>query len=104
MKTGHYLATTLIPLAPPFESSLIPVAANFDVLAVAPEYVLVRYEGIRVWKPRHHIEGNAVCTTEKVVADDGYRMIAAPVLETDAELECVFLPRMRRVEDLLLCA
>ncbi len=104
MKTGHYLVTKPIPLASPFESGQMPIAANFDILAVAPEYVLIRYEGIRVWKTRSHIEGSAVCTTEMVVANDGYRMVPAPVIDNEPEIVWPWAPHMRRAKRPLSCA
>ncbi|MDK9702519.1 MAG: hypothetical protein OEL20_05220 [Sulfuritalea sp.] len=96
MQTGHYLATQPITLGSPFVAKAIPVAANFDVISASRDYVLIRYEGIRVWKPRHHFDGRAVCTAKKVVADNGYQMIDPPPSTDDVEFRLPYAPHLRR--------
>jgi hypothetical protein len=95
MKPGHYLATKPIALACPFEAREMPIAANFDVLQTGPGYVLIRYEGIRVWKPVAHLEGRAVRTAGKVVAEDGYRMMPPPII-TEPTIVLEWTPQLRR--------
>jgi hypothetical protein len=57
MKTGRYIATHAVPLAPPFSAHEIPADTAFDVLGTDRDLVLIRFDGLRVWKPAAHLAG-----------------------------------------------
>lgn len=78
-----------IPLSSPFISDEIPSATAFDILAEreADGLVLVRFDGIRVWKSRAHVENRATFWRELPAEQISTRTIVAeprlPAVEAD---------------------
>lgn len=76
MKPGHHIAVSDIELREPFDAKALPRGVKFDILEVAGDRALLRYGGLRVWKPVADFEKKAVCLLPgQVVADDGYHMV-----------------------------
>lgn len=75
---GHFMATRDIPLSTPFDSPVIPAGDTFDIHDISGANVLIKYEGIRVWKSREHFFGCITCLLpNQIVADDGFHLIPA---------------------------
>lgn len=60
MKPGRYVATAAIPLRPPFTQQWIRAGEFFDILEEDDGLLLVRLDGLRVWKRKSWFEGRAL--------------------------------------------
>lgn len=78
LQPGHFMAVKNVELHPPFSTQALLPGENFDILEVNPEsaQVLIKHEGLRVWKDAAHLAGKVVCLVpNRIVSGDGLRFV-----------------------------
>lgn len=79
MKPGMYLAMAAIPLNPPFEVKWIRAGEAFEVLDANDGLVLLRFDGIRVWKRASYFDGRCAWSCALPAQDRAVRTVEGGV-------------------------